>query len=290
MTDNFKILKARDIKDARDILAIINLWHNPQVYIGFQTHFCRKKDCTTMNCNYSHIKIRGYAAVRCTGCSEHTCEKHHISFRIVMIGGFRLELYTVCRRIAWEFEDIELFAKKRQREGEEVLDFFPFNAIAYSVPPITEHIPLPHPPIDYLSPSRLQPEKAKNNYTMTVVNNTSANEDREALKASTTYRPEVQSMIKRKSKEDGDLTVYYFRSTSTTKRALISMVSADDFKGQIKISEPHLQKAILKLPDEAIVAMKTELKEVPGASVRIKMAELRLENARLQKEIDDAKK
>jgi len=288
MSEGSKVFKAYDIKDPLDKLAITNLWHGAEIRKGFRTRVCCNYKCTAMDCVYSHIKIRGYPAVRCTPCSVDDCINHHITFRTIMVRGSKLELYTICRRISFEFEDMKLFARKRERE-QSVPNFPPvINPIPFNFPPPTnnDNFNLPRPPINYLSPTRLQPDKTRDHYTMAVINNTSANEERESMKVSLPYKPQVQSMIKR---TDGDITVYYFRSTSTTKKALISMVSADEFKGQIKISEQHLQKAILKLPDDAIIAMKAELKDVPGAIIPIGMAELRLENARLQKEIDDAK-
>ena len=265
-----KTLKAADIRDPRDRKAIINLWSSAKVYVGFQTRVCGLARCSTMDCTYSHIKIMGYPAVRCSFCSTRECGDDKISYRTVRIArGKTLELYSVCRRVAWEFEDQEILAKS----------YFKISTRAKSHQPNHKR-----PALRHLSPTELRPAAHPHHYVMSSLEEPSdpstRNEDREQPK----------TMIKRKSMEDGGMVIYYFRSTSSTKRALISLVSADDFRGQVKISERHLQKAILKLSDEEIVSVKAELEEVPGASVVIERAELRLRNAKLEKLLDQIKK
>jgi hypothetical protein len=200
--------------------------------------------------------------------------------------------------VAFELEDLELFAKKKKKTSPTISHTLKQTMTTNQTKTDRSKSAQPsrkRPAIRQLSPSRLNPSYSSSHYQMVSVTTPSdsatGREEEDILRISAADMKEVpKSMIKRRSKEDGGLMVYYFRSTTTTKRALISLVSADDFKGQVKISEPHLQKAILKLSDEDLVAAKAELSEVPGASVVIERAELRLQNAKLQKLLDQMKK
>jgi len=263
--------------------------------------------------------VKNYAIVRCKYCSTHDCGDDVMNYRTVLALGKELEVYSVCRRMAWELEDAEKPKRYEPVYKKSRLEELRTKHVEKAIPPPpwleelrTKHIEkaIPPPPykqipppsntpfIQHLSPSNLQPAKSNSSYTMAVIAkaadpnsyNTSGNEGREALKASMPTKEPGKSMVRRKSKEDDGLVVYYFWSTPSTKKALVNLVSDDNFRGQIKISEPLLQKAILKLSDEDVVSMKTELADVPGARIVIERAELRLQNAGLQEQLRALKK
>jgi hypothetical protein len=78
-----------------------------------------------------------------------------------------------------------------------------------------------------------------------------------------------------------------FQSTLATKKALLELIKDDDFVGVIKIDVSYLKDAILKLSDEDVIALKPELKDMPGTDIVIERAELRMQNALLRKYVKE---
>jgi hypothetical protein len=249
---NLRIIRSDDVVDPRDKKSIIELWSDSRINTNYKTRYCRLVFCDTKDCIYSHHKIGNYPIVRCNYCSDYNCGKDTMIYRnIGLLNGKEIVIVYICRRVGWELQDADSKPENKSISIETL----------QKKPKIEREV------------------MGKEVIGKEVI----GKEDREHLKASLGKIDDSKSIIKRKSKEDGGLTVYYFRSTPATKKALVRLVSDDGFKGQVKISEPHLQKAISKFPDEDIVAMKAELAELPGADVIIDRAELRLQNAYLQK-------
>ena len=90
----------------------------------------------------------------------------------------------------------------------------------------------------------------------------------------------AENIVEKRPRDEDSIEIL---SNIVTKRALLHLIENDDFTGAIKIDRSYLKGALLKLSDQDIVSLKSELEDLPEMTFAIERAEKRiqLDNLRL---------
>ena len=244
-------MRSCDVVSQSDQDAIINLWSVKQINGDYKTKVCGIRVCRGENCKYSHAFALGYPIVRCKECSLYNCPEEYITHCTERIMGGIVHFKSICRRVAFELEDERNAPKLQIPEKKKARKEEPKFTFE------------PSKPYQQIS---LQPPK---NIPKPPV--------------------QVEKPITKKKGAEGELSYYYIRCTPATKNALVNIVQDADFQGFIKISDPCLQKALRKLPENEIIKMKPDLIEFPEFDSVVERADLRIQNAELRKQLTKKK-
>lgn len=242
-------MNSSDVVNQTDKDAIITLWSGKEINSEIKTRVCGVRVC--VNCNYSHETAFGYPIVRCVKCSLYDCSRDIIKQCTSRILGETVQYYSVCRRVAFELEDVRDTPKTHSYASTNKM---PLKKKARQTEPELGFVFEPPKPI--LKPETMR-EKPK----------------------------QIPEKIITKRKGTEGETSYYIRCTPKTRNALVSIVRDDDFQGFIKINEICLQKALRKLPDGQIISMKSDLVDFPEFDSIVERSDLRFQNAQLRKQL-----
>ena len=231
-----------------DIDKIIAMWRNDPCDPYYKTIVCRNDNCQRYPCRYSHTRIKGTFALRCTNCARDACTADTIVSQTIMRSYSTVSAFVICKSVAEQLmknrDTKEAVNKKRERTVDSTCCILTTNSNSEDTKP------------NIIESSSMNPTDMSQRKMLRI-------SDQKPIKLAKTEEVCV-----------------YLRADKSNCAEIMDVLSNDKFAGMIKINSMHFYTFARELKPETILKFREEILKIPSGDLIVENAELRVELSR----------